>query len=85
MTTDVTSIWKKVADVAWGSSKCVAGSLPVRKETRKDRRRASEQMKFRARIESRQPVQRRAANFAMAANVQMLRSKLAVQGKKIPL
>src|ERR1700709_402506 len=48
MISDVTSIWKRAADVAWGGAKCVAGGLPAH-ETATMRRRKSEEMKVKAR------------------------------------
>lgn len=79
MTTDVTSIWKRAADAAWGTKKCVAGSLPQKKQTREERKRKSEEMKVRARIEGRSPVKQR------SPDVMMLRSTNYAVGKKVPL
>ena len=37
MTVDVTAIWKKAADVAWGNATCISGGLPQRKRALKQR------------------------------------------------
>jgi hypothetical protein len=47
MITNVTAIWKKANDAAWGSGKCVAGSLPHASESLMIRKRKSEFMKQR--------------------------------------
>ena len=79
MTTDVTSIWRRAADAAWGNKKCIAGSLPQRKQTRKERIRRSEEMKLRARIEGKPLVKQR------SPDLMMLRTNNFALGKKVPL
>jgi len=54
---DVTAIWKRAADVAWGGKKCVAGSLPGKSESPKERRRRSEEVMLRARHDKRVPLE----------------------------
>jgi len=78
MITDVRNIWKKVADVAWGGGKCVAGGLAKRGETTAERKRKSEEMKMRARSENRTPV-RRALNSIFVGKTG------PGFGKKVPL
>ena len=51
MITNVTAIWKKAADAAWGTAKCIAGSLPHFNQTPEVRTRKSEGMRERARSE----------------------------------
>ncbi|CZS88174.1 uncharacterized protein RCO7_01140 [Rhynchosporium graminicola] len=80
MTSDVTSIWKRAADAAWGGRKCVAGALPQKKETRLERLKRSEEMKIRAASEGRQPVVERLVSAKMLSAAM----NLAV-GKKVPL
>ncbi|KAL2071204.1 hypothetical protein VTL71DRAFT_12439 [Oculimacula yallundae] len=80
MTSDVTSIWKRAADAAWGGRKCVAGSLPQKKQTRQERLKMSEEMKIRARVEAREPMRQR------SMDVTKLRSAMNFAvGKKVPL
>lgn len=80
MISDVTFIWKRAADAAWSGRKCVAGSLPQKKESREERIQMSEEMKVRASVEGRKPVKQR------SADVMMLRSAMNYAvGKKIPL
>ncbi|KAE8441746.1 hypothetical protein EG329_004490 [Mollisiaceae sp. DMI_Dod_QoI] len=79
MIEDVNAIWKKAADAAWGSAKCVAGSIPHKVETRAERMRRSEEMKVRAKIEGSIPVRPR------SADVMMLREIISSHGKKVPL
>jgi hypothetical protein len=75
MITNVTAIWKKAADAAWGTGKCVTGSLPHADETLAVRRRKSEQMKQKARLEGKRPIQKR----DLAAL-----PKSPIHGKKVP-
>ncbi|KAL5321522.1 hypothetical protein ACEPPN_009481 [Leptodophora sp. 'Broadleaf-Isolate-01'] len=80
MVSDVTSIWRRAADAAWGGRKCVAGGLPQKKQTRRERLKRSEEMNARAGIEGRAPVKQR------SAGVMMLRSAMNFAvGKKVPL
>src|SRR6187402_1149302 len=79
MISDVTPLWKRAADAAWGGRKCVAGTLQQKKETRAERRKKSEEMKIRARNEGRVPVRPR------SPDVMMLRSTGLGHGKKVPL
>ena len=75
MIINVTAIWKKAADAAWGTAKCVAGSLPHTNETAVLRRRKSEEMKLRAKSEGRRQV--RQADLVVLP-------KNPVHGKKVP-
>lgn len=77
MLSDPRAIWKKAAAVAWGGGKCVAGSIPHKKETRYVRR-TSEVMKTSARAEKREPILN-GVDFA----VQGPRSP--IHGRKVPL
>jgi hypothetical protein len=56
MITNVTAIWKKAADAAWGTDKCIAGSLPHANETLAVRKMRSEEMKQRERLEGYRPI-----------------------------
>jgi len=76
MITNVTAIWKKVADAAWGTGKCVAGSLPHANETLRLRKMKSEAMKHRAKLEGKKPIQERDLLVALP--------KSPVHGKKVP-
>jgi hypothetical protein len=75
MIINVTAIWKKAADAAWGTAKCIAGSLPHANETAVLRRRKSEEMKLRAKSEGRRQ-ERKADLVALPKN--------PVHGKKVP-
>jgi hypothetical protein len=59
MITNVTAIWKRAADAAWGTGKCVAGSLPHANETTRLRKMKSDAMKHRAKLEGKWLVQKR--------------------------
>jgi hypothetical protein len=78
MLRDASAIWKKAASVAWGSGKCVAGSLPHEQESRKIRRRKTEELRVRVRSE-RVPGEFRAPSGGMEG------VKRVVFGKKVPL
>lgn len=80
MISDVTSIWKRAADAAWGGGKCAAGSMPQKKESREERLKRSEETKVRARIAGRAPVEQKSADVMMMRNA----VNYAV-GKKVPL
>jgi hypothetical protein len=75
MITNVTAIWKKAADAAWGSGKCVAGSLPHANETLVVRKRRSEEVKQRAKIEGKRLIQKRDL---------IALPKSPIHGKKVP-
>jgi hypothetical protein len=59
MITNVTEIWRKVANTAWGSGKCVAGSLPHANETLAIRKRKSVEMRQRAKLEGKRSIRKR--------------------------
>jgi hypothetical protein len=75
MINNVTAIWKKVADAAWGKGACVAGSLPHADETLRPRKLRSEAMKHRAKLERKRVARKR--NLVALANS-------PVHGKKVP-
>lgn len=80
MISDVQSIWKRAADVAWGGAKCVVGSLPSN-ETVTARRRRSEELKLKAKNDRRMPSNKRW--LQRAAENALLTSPL--HGQKVPL
>ena len=51
MISDPRAIWKKAANAAWGGAECASGSLKQTNETRKERKRRSEDMKGKARFD----------------------------------
>jgi hypothetical protein len=79
MTVDVRAVWKKAADAAWGSAKCVAGSIPHKVESRAERRRSSDEMTARAIAAGSAPVRLR------SVDVMQLRKTIGGQNKKVPL
>lgn len=78
MLSDPRAIWKKAAAVAWGETKCVAGSMPQKRETLSERRKKSESMRLRARAEKRAPALT-GVDFAVKG------PKSPIHGQKVPL
>ena len=78
MITNVTEIWRKVANTVWGSGKCIAGSLPQVSETLAARKRKSEEIKQRAKLVGK-PLIRKPDIPAVA-----LPTKSPTRGKKVP-
>ncbi|KAE9375497.1 hypothetical protein N431DRAFT_463579 [Stipitochalara longipes BDJ] len=75
MITNVTAIWRKAADAAWGAGKCVSGSLPHANEILRLRKMKSEAMKHRAKLEGKPSMHKRDL---------VLLLKSPVHGKKVP-
>lgn len=75
MLMNVTAMWKKAADAAWGTAKCIAGSLPHANQTPRFRRRKSEEMKEKAKLEVRRSTSRRSV-------LELPKSRIL--GKKVP-
>ena len=75
MITNVTAIWKKAADAAWGKGKCITGNLPHGNETLRLRKMKSEAMKQRAKLEGKRAIWKRDL---------VALPKSPVHGKKVP-
>jgi hypothetical protein len=75
MITNVTAIWKKAADAAWGTGMCAAGSLLHANETLRLRKMKSEAMKHRAKLEGKRLIQKREL---------VTLPKSPIHGKKVP-
>lgn len=83
MTVDVTAVWKKVADAAWGSAKCVTGSIPHTVQSEAERKRSSEEMRARAIAEESMPMWPRSVD---AIRAKELRKMVAEhRNQKVPL
>lgn len=80
MVSDVSSIWKRAADVAWGGAKCVAGSLSEG-EPAAVRRRKSEELRIKSRADRRIPLDKR--YFQSTGWKERPTSPL--HGKKVPM
>lgn len=80
MISDVTTIWKRAADAAWGGKACVAGSLPSN-ETTAARRMKSEEMKIKARSDRRPKFDKK-----WIRSTQLTKApKSPIHGQKVPL
>lgn len=80
MINDVTSIWKRAVDVAWGGGECVAGSLPGN-QSMAVRKRESERMKVKAKSDRRIPLHKR-----WFRSLTVGEKKLSPEhGRKVPL
>jgi hypothetical protein len=78
MLRDARAIWKKAASVAWGSGKCIAGSLPHKQETHWMRKRKAKETRMKVRS-ARMP-----REFKPPSQI-LEWMKRPVFGKKVPL
>lgn len=78
MLSDPKAIWKKAAAASWGGVKCVAGSLPQKRETLVERKRKSEAMRKRARAEKRAPA-------LTGIDFAVMGPRSPIHGQKVPL
>lgn len=82
MINDMTALWKRAADVAWGGSKCVAGSLPGH-ETLAVRERKSDELKVKSKRDRRLPLHKKWLKSLALGEKGVAIS--AIHGQKVPL
>lgn len=80
MISNVQSIWKRAADVAWGGAKCVSGNLPGN-ETLAVRRRRSEELRSKSKNDHRIPLEKRWLRSVALKD----QPRSPIHGLKVPL